>query len=161
MFTRNASLTLATLITLASAPLAADNTRDENGVRDHRTTDAGRDANNTADHRDQGTITDPRRGQPRSSQGTQIANAPAPIVRDHREQSDERPNEIVVVGQGAKKCHSGLIKLFLMGYTDISVLDCNGAIFKYGATNGPGFYHASMSSHSGDINVEFVGLLSD
>lgn len=79
-------------------------------------------------------------------------------VRDHRTPAK---NEVVIVGQGDQKCRAGTVKLFKMGYSNIRAYDCEGAVFEYAATDGYALFRASMSSHSGAMHVEFVGLLGE
>lgn len=90
---------------------------------------------------------------------------PQPEVRDHRTPQTEtrdhrtpRRNEVVVVGQGRFDCVSGGIQLHRMGYHDIVASDCSGAVFHYTAMDGSAIFHAAMSSHSGSMRVEFVGI---
>lgn len=96
---------------------------------------------------------------PASADQTEVRDHRTTVtVRDHRTPAN---TEVVVVGQGEQACHSGTVKLFKMGYTNIRPYDCDGAVFEYAATDGYALFRASMSSHSGDMRVEFVGLLSD
>ncbi len=113
---------------------APDDGRDQSGTADHRATvpTGERDAAGVADHR------------------------PAkPVVRDHR---TSRPNEVVVVGQGRFSCPDGEEVLRRMGYESIDAYDCDGAIYHYVAVDGSAVFRAAMSSHSGEIRVELIGL---
>lgn len=76
-------------------------------------------------------------------------------VRDHRTQ---RPNEVVVVGQGRYDCRSGAFQLYKLGYTAIDAYDCDGAVYHYSALDGAALFRAAMSSHSGEMTVTFIGL---
>jgi hypothetical protein len=77
-------------------------------------------------------------------------------VRDHR--TPQRKTEVVIVKQGDVDCRVGVAQLFKMGYTAINPYDCDGAVYHYTAMDGHSLFHAAMSSHSGSIRVEFVGI---
>lgn len=79
----------------------------------------------------------------------------APVIRDHR---TSRPNEVVIVGQGAYNCLHGEVLLHRMGYEGIEAYDCEGAIYHYVAVDGSAVFRATMSSHSGEIRVDLIAL---
>lgn len=87
-------------------------------------------------------------------------------VRDHRVKTTVRDHRIrhntetVIVGQGSKSCEFGEVKLAKMGYARIRPFDCVGAVFHYAAVDGLVLVHATMSSHSGEIQVKTVGIFS-
>lgn len=113
---------------------APDDGRNPSGTADHRTTvpSGERDAAGVADHR-----------------------SPTGTVRDHR---TSRRNEVVVVGQGDYSCLDGETMLGRMGYESIDAYDCDGAVYHYTAVDGSAVFRAAMSSHSGEIRVEFIAL---
>ncbi|MDU8927704.1 hypothetical protein RXV86_09945 [Alisedimentitalea sp. MJ-SS2] len=78
-------------------------------------------------------------------------------VRDHRA---KRTTETVVVGQGEKPCEYGENTLVKMGYRLIRAYDCSGAVFHYTAVNDTVVVRAAMSSHTGQIRVETIGILT-
>jgi hypothetical protein len=78
-------------------------------------------------------------------------------VRDHRSQ---RPNHVVIVGQGKYECRAGFVQLYKMGYTNIRANDCRGAVYHYTARDGLMLFRARMSSHTGDLKVKMVGIMN-
>ncbi|MGI3183883.1 hypothetical protein ACROHD_02295 [Nioella aestuarii] len=82
---------------------------------------------------------------------------PGAEVRDHRTPPE---TEVIVVDQGGYSCVHGVIALTRMGLNSINPTDCVGAVYHYTAVDGSSFFHAAMSSHSGEIRVEFRGLIN-
>jgi len=87
-------------------------------------------------------------------------------VRDHRttdrEIRDHRTvtNEVVIVGQGSLSCVAGTHQLIRSGLPFVTAYDCEGALYHYTASDGSSVFLATMSSHTGELNVEFAGLLN-
>jgi len=78
-------------------------------------------------------------------------------VRDHR---TKRKSETVIVGRGEISCEYGTNTLVKMGYRLIRAYDCKGAVFHYAAVSDTVIVRAAMSSHTGQIRVETVGILT-